>query len=140
MKRNPLLTHFLCLKNYQKAFRVMKISLFIIFVCVCQLFVNNAKAQNTVIELQSNKLYIEDLFKEIEKQTDYLVIYSTSGVRSNFEVSLTKTKAKVSDYLDEALRGHNLKYEFINNYIILSDLKNNVSQQDKKKLEGIVYD
>ncbi len=118
----------------------MKISLFIMFVCVCQLFANNAKAQNSVIELQSNKLYIEDLFKEIEKQTDYLVIYSTSGVRSNFEVSLTKKKAKVSDYLDEALRGHNLKYEFINNYIILSDFENNVLQQNKKKLEGIVYD
>jgi len=118
----------------------MKLSFFIMFVCVCQLFANNAKAQNTVIELQSNKLYIEDLFKEVERQTDYLVIYSTSGVRSNFEVLLTKTKAKVSDYLDEALKGHNLKYEFINNYIILSDLENNVSQQNKKKLEGVVYD
>lgn len=140
MKINPLLTHSLCLKNYQKAFRIMKLSFFIMFVCVCQLFANNAKAQNTVIELQSNKLYIEDLFKEVERQTDYLVIYSTSGVRSNFEVLLTKTKAKVSDYLDEALKGHNLKYEFINNYIILSDLENNVSQQNKKKLEGVVYD
>ena len=80
----------------------------------CQLFAVNTEAQNAVIELNSNKISIEELFKEIEKQTDYLVIYSTSGLRSNFELSLTKKKAKVSEYLEEALAGHNLKYEFVN--------------------------
>lgn len=141
MKINPLLIHFLCLKNIQKAFRIMKISLFIMFVCVFQLFAVNAEAQNTVIELKSNKLSIEELFKEIEKQSDYLVIYSTAGIRSNFELSLTKKKAKVSEHLDEALKGHDLKYEFVNNYIILSKLEDNsVKQQSRKKIEGIVSD
>ena len=78
MKINPLLTHFLCPKNFKKAYRIMKISLFIMFVCVYQLFAAKAEAQNTIIELKSNKLSIEELFKEIEKQTDYLVVYSTS--------------------------------------------------------------
>ena len=140
MKINPLLIHFLCLKNIQKAFRIMKISFFILFVCACQLFAVNTEAQNAVIELNSNKISIEELFKEIEKQTDYLVIYSTSDLRSNFELSLTKKKAKVSEYLEEALAGHNLKYEFVNNYIILSSLEIKKSQQDKKQLQGTVYD
>ena len=90
MKINPLLIHFLCLKKCQKAFRIMKISFFILFVCACQLFAVNTEAQNAVIELNSNKISIEELFKEIEKQTDYLVIYSTSCLRSYFELSLTK--------------------------------------------------
>ena len=51
MKINPLLIHFLCLKNIQKAFRIMKISFFILFVCACQLFAVNTEAQNAVIEL-----------------------------------------------------------------------------------------
>ena len=141
MKINPLLTHLLCLKNYQKAFRIMKLSFFIMFVCVCQLFALKSDAQNVVIELKSNKLSIEELFKEIERQTDYLVIYSTSNVRSNFDLSLTKTKAKVSDFLDEVLNGHGLKYEFVNNYIILSSVDENaVFQQNRKKIEGIVRD
>lgn len=140
MKINPLLMHFLCLKNHHKAFRIIKLSLFIMFVLVCQLFALNADAQNVVVELKSNKLSIEELFKEIEKQTDYLVIYSTSGIRSNFDLSLTKKKAKVSEYLDEALKGHGLKYEFINNYIILSKEEKAVVQQNKVKIEGAVYD
>lgn len=140
MKINPLLTRFLCLKNHQKAFRIMKLSFFILFVFVCQLFALNTDAQNVVIELKSNKLSIEELFTEIEKQTDYLVIYSTSGVRSNFDLSLTKKKAKVSEYLDEALKGHGLRYEFVNNYIILSKAEEPVVQQNKVKIEGTVYD
>lgn len=141
MKINPLLTHSLCLKNYQKAFRIMKLSFFIMFVCVCQLFAVNTEAQNAIIQLKSNKLSIEELFKEIENQTDYLVVYSTSGVRSNFDLSLTKTKAKVSEYLDEALKGHSLKYEFVNNYIILSNVESNaITQQGQKKITGVVLD
>ena len=118
----------------------MKLSFFILFVFVCQLFALNTDAQNVVVELKSNKLSIEELFKEIEKQTDYLVIYSTSGVRSNFDLSLTKKKAKVSDLLSEALKDHGLKYEFVNNYIILSKVEGAVVQQDKVKIEGTVYD
>lgn len=141
MKINPLLAHSLCLKNYQKTFRIMKLSFFVMFVCVFQLFAVNSEAQNAVIELKSNKLSIEELFKEIENQTDYLVIYSTSGIRSNFNLSLTKTKAKVSEYLDEALKGHGLKFEFVNNYIILSKVEENaVVQQNKKKIEGVLLD
>ncbi|MCD8137985.1 MAG: carboxypeptidase-like regulatory domain-containing protein [Parabacteroides gordonii] len=118
----------------------MKLSFFILFVFVCQLFALNTDAQTVVVELKSNKLSIEELFKEIERQTDYLVIYSTSGVRSNFDLSLTKKKAKVSEYLDEALRGHGLKYEFVNNYIILSKTEEAVVQQNRIKIEGTVYD
>ncbi|WP_347394516.1 hypothetical protein, partial [Parabacteroides leei] len=65
MKINPLLPHFLCLKNHQKAFRIMKLSFFILFVFVCQLFALNTDAQTVVVELKSNKLSIEELFKEI---------------------------------------------------------------------------
>ena len=118
----------------------MKLSFFILFVFVCQLFALNTDAQNVTIELKSNKLSIEELFKEIEKQTDYLVIYSTSGVRSNFDLSLTKKKARVAELLNEALSGHGLKYEFVNNYIILSKVENQINQQTKKELRGFVYD
>lgn len=141
MKINLLLIHFLCLKNIQKAFRIMKISLFIMFVCVFQLFAAKTEAQNAVIELKSNKMSIEELFREIENQTDYLVVYSTSGVRSNFDLSLTKKKAQVAELLNEALNDRGLKYEFVNNYIILSNAESNaVTQQGRKKVTGVVFD
>lgn len=118
----------------------MKLSFFILFVCACQLFAVNTEAQNAVIELRSNKLSIEELFKEIENQTDYLVVYSTSGIRSNFDLSLTKKKAQVAELLNEALNGRDLKYEFVNNYIILSKLEGAGVQQGQKMVTGVVLD
>jgi TonB-linked SusC/RagA family outer membrane protein len=139
MKINPLLTHFLYSKNI-KEYRIMKISLFIMFVCVFQLLAVNTEAQNAIIELKSNNLSIEELFKEIEDQTNYLIIYSTEGIRQNFDVSLSKRKAKISDFLDESLNEQGLKYEFVNNYIILSKLETPSPQQNRRRLTGTVYD
>lgn len=141
MKRNPLLTHLLCGKKPKKALRVMKISFIIMFACVCQLFAVNSEAQNAMIKLSSKTLSVGELFAEIEKQTDYLVVFSNSEVDTNHKLTLTKTTTKVSDYLDEVLSEGNLKYEFTNKYIILS---NNTStqllQQNDKKVSGVVTD
>ena len=71
----------------------------------------NGEAQNKIVKLQFENLSIEDLFGEIEKQTDYLIVYSTSEIKSNFNVSLNKKQAQVSELLDEALKGRGMKYE-----------------------------
>ena len=60
------------------------------FIFVSQLFAFNGEAQNKVVNLQSENLSIEELFKEIEQQTDYLIIYSTSEIKSNFDISLNR--------------------------------------------------
>ena len=98
----------------------MKMTFLCMFIFVSQLFAVNGEAQNKVVNLQSENLSIEELFKEIEQQTDYLIIYSTSEIKSNFDISLNRKKAKVDELLNEALQGMNLKYELSDNYIILS--------------------
>ena len=105
----------------------------------------NPVMQNTTIELKSSNLSIEELFKEIEKQTNYLVIYSTSEINSNFNVSLSNTKAKISEILEETLKPKNLKYEISNNYIILSKVEESTetkedTQQDIKIISGTIKD
>ena len=141
MKINPLLTHKLCPKLIKKAFRIMKMTFLCMFIFVSQLFAFNGEAQNKVVNLQSENLSIEELFKEIEQQTDYLIIYSTSEIKSNFDISLNRKKAKVDELLNEALQGRNLKYELSDNYIILSPLtKSEKDQQTGRVISGIVKD
>lgn len=141
MKINSLLTHKLCLKKNRKAFRVMKITFLLVFIFASHLFALNGEAQNAIVKLRSNDLPIEELFKEIERQTDYLIIYSTSEISSNFNVSLSKNEAKVSEILDEVLRVRQLKYEFSDNYIVLSSLsKGEKPGQDKRNVSGMVKD
>ncbi|MDD4513980.1 TonB-dependent receptor [Massilibacteroides sp.] len=119
----------------------MKIAFLCMFVFVSQMFAFTGEAQNAVVELRSERLSIEELFKEIESQTDYLIVYSTSEIKSNFDVSLSTKKAKVSELLDEALKDKSMKYELSDNYIVLSpSVKSGNTQQNDKIISGIVVD
>ena len=76
MKRKTLLLPFIIYNsNIKYFFRIMRISLFLLFVCVFQLMAEEADAQNAEIKLSQNSMTIKQLVKEIEAQTDYLVVF-----------------------------------------------------------------
>ncbi|MDR3141461.1 MAG: TonB-dependent receptor [Tannerellaceae bacterium] len=127
----------------------MKATLFISFVCVFQLMAINTDAQNTVIDLKTEKITIKDLIRAIEQQTEYLVVYSHSEVDTAKEIQLKNKSAPVKDYLNEALSGTDIDYVFNNDYIILKSRQINLSeitpsiivtQQNGKRITGIVTD
>lgn len=142
MKRNSLLTYLLCLKIPKDIFRIMKISAFLLFVCVFQLLAINTKAQNAKITLSSNKLTVGELFDEIEKQTDYLVVFSNGEVDLARTLNLREKSTKVSNFLNEALAGNDLNYEFKNDYIIISKrgIVSGEQQQEGRILKGKIVD
>ena len=96
MKINPLLSLFIvknqCIKDY---FRIMKISFFFLFVCTFQLMAVNAEAQNAIIKVASKSLSIAQLISEIEKQTDYLVVYSNQEIDVNRTVVMQNVSGKL---------------------------------------------
>lgn len=142
MKIEPLLAHLLCLKIHSRTLNIMKVAVFMMFFCVFQLLASNGKAQNAVIELSSNSVTVETLFAEIEKQTDYLVVYSSRELDVKTKILFSKKKAKVSEMLNELLRNTNLKYEHTNNYIVFSKKVSeaDVSRQTGRKVTGTVVD
>lgn len=143
MKIKPLLGHLLHLKVQDRPLNIMKATIFLMFFCAFQAFASTGKAQNAVIELPSNSVTVEKLFSEIEKQTDYLVVYSNDELDVKSTVNLSKKKAKVSEILDELLDKSDLKYEHTNNYIVFSKKGNSTAatqQQDKKKVTDAVVD
>lgn len=140
MKRKALLQLFIIYNNSIKDFfRIMRISLFLLFVCVFQLMATVTKAQNAVISIRQNSLSIKQLIKEIEKQTDYLIVFRNQDVDVSKVVSFQKQSGTVSDYLIQVCENMGLDYVFENNYITLSP-KVNIVNQDKKKITGKVTD
>ncbi|WP_229061016.1 TonB-dependent receptor [Parabacteroides goldsteinii] len=115
----------------------MRISLFLLFVCVFQLMATDTEAQNAVINIRQNSLSIKQLIKEIEKQTDYLVVFRNQDVDVSKVVSFQQRFGTVSDYLNQVCENMGLGYVFENNYITLSPKVNAV---DKKKITGKVTD
>lgn len=142
MKIKLLLGHPMSLKIPHRILKIMKTTLFILFVCIFQIHAFSGKAQNAVIELPSNSITVEKLFSEIEKQTNYLVVYSNHELNGKTTIELSKKKGKVSEMLEELLKKVKLKYEYSNNYIIFSkQTEKSLPQQEKKVLiKGVVLD
>src|SRR5690554_4783054 len=121
MKINILPDHFLIKKSDCKdLFKIMKICGLFLFAFTFQMMALNSNAQDAVIELKTSSVTIGQLISEIEKQTDYLVVYSNREVDTNRKVNFPQNSDKVSSYLNTAFSNTDIGYNFENDYIVLS--------------------
>lgn len=145
MKNNQLLAFFM-LRLISKKKVLEIVNLFFLFVLFSsfQLNTNIAIKENAVIELSSQQLSIKKLISEIENQTDYLVVYSNQEVDVTRIVKNSKRTGMIAELLNVAFRNTEIKYEFDNNYIILSSKNNKSSeganQRGPKNITGVVLD
>lgn len=151
MKINTSPGHFLIKKSdFKDLFNIMKVCLFLLFAFTFQMMATNTNAQSAVIEFKSNKTSVREFINEIEKQTDYLVVYSNREVDTSREVNLKNRTAKVSEYLTQVFGNTDISYDFENNYIVLSKraAENKIAetvsaaraQQQGKTVTGTVVD
>lgn len=145
MKIKTLLPPFIAQdKHFKEYFRIMKISLFMLFICVFQSIAVNTEAQNTIIKLETDLISVGQLINQIEKQTDYLVVFRNREVDTERTINIHKKSGKIISYLEDAFEGTDVAYEFENKYILL--LKKNsentdlINRQESKKITGTIRD
>ena len=131
-------------KHFKEYFRIMRISLFMLFVCIFQLMATNTEAQNAIMKLETNVISIGQLINQIEKQTDYLVVFRNREVDTERKIHVQEKSGKVISYLKDAFDGTDISYEFTNKYILLSKKNQpnivNETQQSARKITGTVKD
>lgn len=154
MKIKTLLAFFIARNKHIKAFlRIMRISFFLLFVCVFQLIATNTEAQNATMELEANVLTVGQLISQIEKQTEFLVIFRNREIDTERTIRIRNTSGKVASFLQAAFDETDIQYEFTNNYILLSKkepekekaepvsgLPVQLQLQQKKEITGVVTD
>ena len=145
MKINPLLTLFLSRVSHNYCYRIMKITLFLLFVCTFQLMGTNVKAQNVEVNIVLENITVGQLLKAIESQTDYLVVYSNGEIDLKKPANVQAGIRKVTELLDNTFKNTDVNYEIDKNYIIISkkghDMQQSVVQQSlAKKIRGTVTD
>jgi TonB-linked SusC/RagA family outer membrane protein len=150
MKINVSYMSFLTKKSGIKdLFKIMKICLLLLFVFTFQMMAHDTKAQDAVIDLKKSTITVGQLITEIERQTDYLVVYSNREIDTEREIHLQGNAEKVSILLSKAFSNTDIGYDFENNYIVLSKKAsrnaNTVitpiqSNQQKKTVTGRVTD
>ena len=120
MKKNISSDHFLKKSDFKDLIKIMKICLLFLFAFIFHTMATDSNAQDAIVSLKSNSATVSQLINEIEKQTDYLVVYSNREVDTNRKINFQSKTNKVSDYLDEAFLNSDTGYDFENNYIVLS--------------------
>lgn len=142
MKNNTLSGRY-CFKNprFKQIFRIMRISTFLLMVCVFCSYAGNAHSQNAKVSIHMNNVKLDKILNEIENQTDYLFIYNNQ-VDINKITSVKVKNEAVAQVLDRILSGTSINYELEGTHIILTTeaIKDLHAQQQAKTVTGTVTD
>ena len=142
MKNNTLSGRY-CFKNprFKQIFRIMRISTFLLMVCVFCSYAGNAHSQNAKVRIRMNNVKLDKILNEIENQTDYLFIYNNQ-VDINKITSVKVKNEAVAQVLDKILSGTGINYELEGTHIILTTeaIKDLHAQQQAKTVTGTVTD
>ena len=114
----------------KKIYLMMKLFFTLSFAVIFQLLAMPVIGQNTVIRMEAGATTIGAFINEIEKQTDYLVVFSNQEIDPKEKLVLSSGSNTVSDYMNDIFKGTDVQYVFDRNYIILTKkvLESNMAQ------------
>ncbi len=141
MKKNLLLL-FNCV-NYielKHTIRIMKITTVLTLIAIFQLSATSLHSQNAKVSISRNNLPLKEFINEIEKQTDYLFMYSEKEIDLQEKVHVNAKNKPVSKVLENVLADTGIKWNFNEGYISLRKIKNETDNQKEKKITGVVKD
>lgn len=127
------------MKKEPKFLNVMKISTFLLSACAFSAFAAPTSSQNAKVNINGNGITIGEFIDQVEKQTDYLFVYSKNEVNTNDVLAVKTGNKSVSQYLSEAFGESGVRYAFENDYIVLTKNASPVVAQGKK-ITGVVID
>lgn len=127
------------MKKEPKILNVMKISTFLLSACAFSAFAAPTSSQNAKVNINGNGITIGEFIDQVEKQTDYLFVYSRNEVNTDETLDVGSGNKSVAQCLNEAFGESGVRYAFENDYIVLTKGASPVVQQGKK-ITGVVLD
>lgn len=123
----------------KQIFRIMRITTFLLAVCVFCSYAGNTNSQNARVSLHMNQAQIDEVLNEIESQTDYLFIYNNQ-VNVNRKVSVKAESKPVYEVLDELFGDSDISFAMEGTHIVLSKENEPTVQQQSLTISGTVAD
>lgn len=134
----PFKTHF---KHF---FRVMKLTVILLFFCISGLFATETAAQTASVSINVKNSSTKSVILEIEKQTDYLFVYNEKEVDLNRLVTLSASKKTVAEVLKKVFSQTDVVFIMEGGNIMLmkkgSVNNNQATSQKKRVVTGTVTD
>ena len=140
MKNIPLPDlYYLENQDLKQLFRIMRISIFLLFFCLFSLMAENSHSQNARVTINRSDAPLESILNEIESQTDYLFIYK-EDVNVKMRKSIHVSSKPVAEVLSILLAESSVAYKMAGNHIILTRNAALAAQQQKLGIAGTVTD
>jgi TonB-linked SusC/RagA family outer membrane protein len=130
--------------KYQNFIRIMKITLTLLFLCVTGLFASELKSQMARVNISMKNVIMRTVLDEIERQTDYLFLFSPEDVDMGRKTSVVAKNQPVAQVLSSIFRDTDISYAMEGNTIFL--MKGNsidiveTLQNNRVPIKGTVTD
>ena len=106
----------------------------------------SAFAQVLKISMTKTNVSIENVLRELEKQSDYTFFYNDNQVKLNKKVSINVSDAPIETVLDEVFKNSGYTYKIVDNQIVVSTAAaaakevQATQQQKQRNISGVVKD
>jgi len=109
----------------------MKITTLFLLVAFFQLQANNTYSQKSKISMNLKNASIESVFEEIEKRTDFNILYKNSMLDISKRVSINVEKVKIDSLMEILLKDSNVSFEIRRKLIVLLEKEGDTEQEKK---------
>ncbi|GMN05545.1 TonB-dependent receptor [Croceitalea sp. MTPC5] len=109
----------------------MKITALLLLVALFQLHANNTYSQKSKISMNMEDVTIESIFDEIEKITDYNILYKNSDLDIKKRISVNVDKVKIETLMEIILKDTEVSFEVRRKLIVL--LEKNIKAKTSTK-------
>lgn len=126
-----------------KTFRIMRNTFFFLILAISSVFASSGYSQVTRFDLSLNNTTLAQVFQEIEKSSEFSVIYKSNEVNLKEKVSINAKHESIDNILNKVLKNQGLTYAINDKHIIIykeEANKNSSPQQSRVTLTGTVID
>ncbi|MFB2118510.1 TonB-dependent receptor [Parapedobacter sp. 2B3] len=143
MKKNECISWEWKVPRLQKVFRIMKLTVFLLLLSVISVFASKSYSQTTLLNLDMENSTVKEVLRNIEKQSEFVFMYSEKLIDVNHEVSVTVKNKKINEVLDELFAGTDVSYKVKDRFVLLTTPEvtgSDFMAQQQKLVSGKVTD
>lgn len=127
--------------NLKRTIKIMKLTLVMLLICLSPV-VASTYAQTATVNISVQNATLENVLKQIEKQSEFLFFYNLEEINKDEKISINKKNANIQEVLDAIATKTGLKYTIKDRHIVLTSEGRSISTvtQQIQKLSGVVSD
>lgn len=139
MEKNSLKGHFMLF--YKRNKLLMRLCLFLIFICSLSFSATISYSQQTKISLNLENASLKDILREIGKKSEFSFWYKNNELNDDQRMSLSIKDQTIDKILDVAFHNQELTYEIKDKVILIYKTRDvDVQKAQQNKITGTVTD